>query len=183
MARALASLAWVARARGEGWHAKQQFVDSLEPFQRPGATWGIAECLLGLATLIADWSQFAVAAMLFGSVAVLRETYSIQLADIQVTELKPSSSRATSEPDLEAVRDALGVTRFETLWQAGRGLTVDAAVTMARRAGGGYQTAFGFCARARPWLGHSRGLSAEDTGAASCLGEVRYSACLAPRGS
>jgi hypothetical protein len=137
MARALASLAWVARARGAAPLAKQQFAQSLALFQKLGAMWGIAECLVGLTRLAADGRQFEVAARLFGSVAMLRETHSIRLADDQVAERAAGTRAATLEQELEAVRAALGTPRFDALWQAGRGLTVDDAVMMALAAGAG----------------------------------------------
>jgi class 3 adenylate cyclase len=131
MARALASLAWVARAQGALPLAKQQFGQSLALFQKLGATWGTSECLVGLARLAAEGAQFDLAARLFGSVAMLRETHSIRLADDQVAERAAGTRAATMEQDLEVVRTALGLTRFEALWRAGRGLTVDDAVTLA----------------------------------------------------
>ena len=130
MARALASLAWVARAQGALSLAKQQFGQSLALFQKVGATWGTSECLVGLARLAAEGAQFDLAARLFGSVAMFRETHSIRLAGDQVAERAAGTRAANTEHDLEVVRAALGPTRFESMWGAGRGLTLDEAVTV-----------------------------------------------------
>ena len=129
MARALTSLAWIARARGELRLARQQFGESLALFQKLGATWGIAECLAGLARLAAGAAQFDVATRLFGSAARLSETQSIR--PDQLAERAVGTHAASLEHDLEAMRSALGPRRFEALWEAGRELTVDDAVTVA----------------------------------------------------
>ena len=131
MAMTLANLAWVSRAQGDASRAKQQFGQSLALFQKLGATWGIAECLAGLARLATDGAQFDIAARLFGSAAMLHETHSIRLANYQVAERAGGTRSVTAEQDLETVRAALGTRRFEPLWQAGRELTVDDAVTFA----------------------------------------------------
>ena len=131
VARALASLAWVARAQGDAARAKQQFSQSLALFHKLGATWGIAECLAGLARLATDGAQFDMAARLFGTAAMLRETHSIRLGSDQMAERAAGARAVTEQRDLETVRAALGTHRFEALWQAGRELTVDDAVTLA----------------------------------------------------
>jgi hypothetical protein len=78
VARAQASLAWIARSQGESRLAMQKFGESLALFHKLGATWGIAECLAALARLAADAAQFDVAARLFGSAARIREIQSIR---------------------------------------------------------------------------------------------------------
>jgi DNA-binding NarL/FixJ family response regulator len=127
--RTLASLAWIARTQGKARLARQQFGESLALFQKLGATWGIAECLAALARLAADAGQLDVATRLFGSAARLRETQSMR--PDQLAERAVGTHAATLEQDLEAVRSALGPRRFEALWEAGRELTVDDAVTVA----------------------------------------------------
>ena len=130
MARALADQAWVARARGNSSRAKQQFRRSLVLFQKLGATWGIADCLVGMARLAKDGAQFDIAARLFGSAAMLPQAHSIRFADDQVVE-RAAGARARVERDLDAVRAALGTRRFDALWQVGCELTIDDAVTLA----------------------------------------------------
>ena len=62
---------------------------------------------------------------------MLRETHSIRLGSDQMAERAAGTRAVTEQRDLEAVRAALGTRRFEALWQAGRELTVDDAVTLA----------------------------------------------------
>jgi hypothetical protein len=135
VARALASLAWIARTQGESQLARQRFGESLALFQKLGATWGIAECLAALARLAADAAQFDVATGLFGSAERLREIQSIR--PDQLAERAVGTHAATLEQDLEALRSALGTRRFEALWEAGRALTVDDAVKVALAASPG----------------------------------------------
>jgi predicted ATPase/DNA-binding CsgD family transcriptional regulator len=113
-----------ARERGDSTEAEEQLGEGLRIYRDFGDLWGTAQCLEGLAVIAGDSGHSERAAQLFGSASGLRETIGIQLSPQYVTK---------REPELDALRAALGSNRFESAWQMGRELPVGEAIDLALR--------------------------------------------------
>jgi len=122
MAWVLGPLARVSRAHGDVLKAEQQYGESLTLFQKVGATWGIAECLEAVAGLAVATGKRERAVRLFGCAAALRENIGLRLAPRIASKL---------EEALTGLRAALGTSRFEAEWQAGRTLSLNDAIALA----------------------------------------------------
>ncbi len=119
---ALTGLARLTRTRGEPERATALFQESLTHRRAIGDMHGVAECLDGLAGIARVQGKPARATRLFGAAEALREAIGVRVSP---------SNRALSEPDLLAVRAALGQQAFAAAWAEGQALSLEAAIEEA----------------------------------------------------
>ena len=119
---ALLCLADIARARGDVIRAEAIDGEALSVFKSLGAPGGIADALQGLGFSALRRRRWKRTATLLGAATAVRTAFDIVLLPSQ------------REPFARAVgttRAGLGGTRFETAWQAGLAMTMDAAIAFA----------------------------------------------------
>jgi predicted ATPase/DNA-binding SARP family transcriptional activator len=116
--RLLHNLGQIALQQGELLHAGEQFVESLRLFAEQRVERGMLEALIALGTLATAQGRTLLAAQLWGAVESLSEQPGL--------DLWPPDQLAYAEALLQA-RTASSSDAFTMAWQAGRGLTWDAA--------------------------------------------------------
>jgi DNA-binding CsgD family transcriptional regulator len=116
----LHNLGYIALHDGDADRAEALFTESLSLFQRRGNPRGIAECLIGFATVAAARGRQRVwAVRLFAA------------ADAALGRLNAHmspSNRADYERSLKALGTRLGQAAFDSAWSSGRMLSLDDAV-------------------------------------------------------
>ncbi len=125
------NLARAAMHLGRLDEALERLVASLRTFDEIGDADGCAECLEGLAMLANARDDSRRAAQLFGLAAVVRKEAGTQPAMFQLAEV---------ERELDITRSRLDQATFDTEWQAGHEMSVEAAIELvgafARTVGG-----------------------------------------------
>ena len=122
------NLADALRDSGDLPQAVDQYRDALAEFAAADDHQGVAQVFLGLGGVMARVGQFESAAKLLGAASVLKPGE------------EPGSSEKSHEianlkADLDAIRGALGEEAFTAAWEAGRALSLDAAVKVALSSG------------------------------------------------
>lgn len=128
LARVLHSLGYVARAQGEIQQAHRYFEESLTLFRERGAARGMAECFVGLASLIDETTSLSDArraALLLGAAAAQLDTLGAALWPADRNE------RARSEALLVSL---LGHDDLRMLLEHGRTLSLEQADTQRTNA-------------------------------------------------
>jgi predicted ATPase/DNA-binding CsgD family transcriptional regulator len=129
IAWSLLYLGFIARAEGDLARARSRYVECLEQRWSAGDQRGIAQCFEGLAAVeVAHLRQAGPgsaerAARLYGVAEGLRDRIRAPI---------PPSELADYERDVRDLRDALGEPSLSQCWEAGRLLSLEAAVTFAR---------------------------------------------------
>jgi predicted ATPase/class 3 adenylate cyclase len=118
------NLADALRDSGDLPQAVVQYRDALAEFADADDHQGVAQVFLGLGGVMARMGRFESAAKLLGAASVLK------------TGEEPGSPEKSHEiahlkADLDVIRGALGEEAFTAAWEAGRALSVDAAVKVA----------------------------------------------------
>ncbi len=120
-ASVLHNLGYVALNRGDRRQAHEFFRQALSLFQSLGDRRGLAECVVGLAGVVAT-EQPERAARLFGAAEWLFETMGAQLSP-------------TNQPDYEqylaVARDRIDTQAFASAWEEGRAMTLKQAMAYA----------------------------------------------------
>jgi non-specific serine/threonine protein kinase len=116
----LRHLATVSGDQGDVVKAEQLYRESMTLSQRVGATWGMVECLEGLAQLALASAEPERAVRLFGCAAGVRENIGLPLTGRLAARFEGAFAR---------LRASLGARRFEAAWQAGRTLSLNDAVS------------------------------------------------------
>jgi predicted ATPase/DNA-binding SARP family transcriptional activator len=119
---ALTNLGLVAQARGDYVGARTFHGRSLELSRTYGEPRSIAEGLEELARVDAAEGRFERAATLLGASQAVREAVGAPIPGPDVPRFDEAAAR---------VRSALGEEPFQAAWDAGRALTLDAAVALA----------------------------------------------------
>jgi len=132
MAWVLGHLARVSHARGDVLEAERQYGESMTLFQKVGATWGMTECLEGVARLALATDRPERAVELYACAAAVRENIGLPLTRRIASERQAALAR---------LRSLLGASRFEAEWRTGRALSLNEAISLAlpRSATGGSQ--------------------------------------------
>ncbi|HUS13610.1 MAG TPA: tetratricopeptide repeat protein [Chloroflexia bacterium] len=123
MAAALRNLGSVALACDDPVAAQGYFLESLALFEALGDRSGMARCVAGLAARATCGGSAARAALLFGAVDSLHEQTGLRLLPADQDEY---------DGYLAAARAALDPPAWASAWSAGRRLSVDAALALAR---------------------------------------------------
>jgi hypothetical protein len=126
-----AHICHVALARGDYAGAQTMYIEAIEELQLIGNRRHAADCLDGLAVILAARGEAALGAHLMGAAAAIRESIAVPLAPAE---------RPIAEGRVAAVRAALHPDAFESTWQAGQAPGWEAAAEEAlaavrRRAG------------------------------------------------
>lgn len=122
VASALHKLGQVSRSRSDARGARAHFVESMAMQRELGNKQGIAECLAGLAGVATDSGTPRRAVQLFAAANQLLEAIGVPLA--------PADQHVLSQ-DLDAAREQLEATAWDTAWTAGRALTPENAIALA----------------------------------------------------
>jgi predicted ATPase len=123
VAEAQALLAELARQRDDVQRARELFSESLSIFEEHGDQIGIAQCLTGIGRVLAMQHQLVDAVRLLGAAAVIHDALgSRQMHGVD----------ARDEALLAPLRAALGGEAFDLEWTAGRELSAEQAVVVAR---------------------------------------------------
>lgn len=117
----LHNLAYIAHYRGDDAEARKLFEESLSLFSEMGDRRGMAECVAGLACLMAE-TKPAETARLFGAATAAMRALG--------TRLSPSNE-ADYDQALEAVHARLDYAAFQAAWTEGEGMTLKAAAAQA----------------------------------------------------
>ena len=115
-------LGFIALFEGQRGRALALFRDSLVKFQQFGDRLGIIYSLLGIGVEAASQGKADRAANLFGAADILTEMTGFRL---------PPGQSAIYESSVAAIREELGETTFTDVWQAGRQMSLDEAVSYA----------------------------------------------------
>lgn len=107
----LHNLGYIALRDGNGRRARNLFREALEQFRDQGDQRGIADCLDGLAGLLAVMGQGEHAAELFGTAETLRETIGTIVWPANVADYQCGIS---------LLRDSLDAETLDNAWRAGR---------------------------------------------------------------
>ncbi|HJS17996.1 MAG TPA: tetratricopeptide repeat protein [Anaerolineales bacterium] len=122
LARFVHNLGYIAQHEEDFELAESQFRESLAMFRRLGNRRGIAECLAGLAGLIAQQGHTKRGATLLGAAESL----------LKVTGgAWWPADRVEVERNREMLRSALGADEFAKAWKKGEELTLDQAIHFA----------------------------------------------------
>ncbi len=121
IAYALTNLGKLAMTTGDFDQAAKYFEESLALRQEHGEEMSVAGCLRGLAMVAATAGRVEKAACLFGAAEALRERIG----------LPQPRHHARYQQAVSQCRMALGDGQLFALWQSGRGLSLEAAVTVA----------------------------------------------------
>jgi hypothetical protein len=116
------NLGYVALAQHETSSAAAHFTDALHQFSWRGDRRGIAECVIGLASVAAAQGEAVTAARLFGAGQAALEALG--------TQLWPSN-RPDYEHWVARTQAELSASVFESVWSEGRMLSLNAAVACA----------------------------------------------------
>jgi hypothetical protein len=116
------NLGYVALAEHEPSSAAAHFTDALHQFSWRGDRRGVAECVIGLASVAAAEGDAVTAARLFGAGQAALEALGTQLWPSNRPDYEHWVARTGAE---------LSASVFEILWSEGRTLSLDAAVTRA----------------------------------------------------
>ncbi|HKQ54218.1 MAG TPA: protein kinase [Pyrinomonadaceae bacterium] len=119
------SLGDIARLGGDYAGATSLYRESLVLFRETGDKRSLTFCLDGLAEAACKLGQYERAAQLFGAAVRLREAIGAPL---------PAAERTDYDTSLAAARAGLSEQRFAALWQQGRDMKLDAAITYALNA-------------------------------------------------
>ncbi len=122
LARLVHTLGYIAQHEGQGERAGALFRESLAMFQRVGNQRGIAECLAGLAGLFAEVGSLEKAAQLLSAASAIQ--------DESGAAWWPAD-RVEVERNLAHIKGALDESAFEAAWTAGKGMSIDQAITFA----------------------------------------------------
>ena len=112
----------VAAAQGKLERAETLYQEGLSLYQEVGDRPGIAECLRGLASVVAAQADAAKAACLFGAAEGLREAIGASLLP---------DERAGYDGMVAAARACLGDKAFAAAWASGRTMMLEQAVAYA----------------------------------------------------
>jgi predicted ATPase/DNA-binding CsgD family transcriptional regulator len=123
-AQELANLGHIRLALDQRAAAAAAFRQALETWRALGNTLDVAECLEGVAAVVAD-SQPRRAAQLLGASEALRETSGAPVAAVDLSRYALLVAR---------VKNHLRADTFATAWRQGRELPIDAAMDLALRA-------------------------------------------------
>ena len=122
VASALHKLGHVSLATNGVGLARQRFAESLALQQGLGNKQGIAECLAGLAAVAAAAGGTERAAQVFAASSTLVTAIGVPLAPVD---------RLTLTRGMDAVRERLGPTAWESAWATGSTLSTDEVVRLA----------------------------------------------------
>jgi non-specific serine/threonine protein kinase len=117
----LHNLGYVTHRQGDDRQARALFAEALFLCREVSDRLGVAECLAGLASLVAE-TQPVRTARLFGSAMAAVEAMGSRLN---------WSPQADHEHSLASARRCLGDQAFEAAWANGRSLTLEQAITYA----------------------------------------------------
>jgi predicted ATPase/DNA-binding CsgD family transcriptional regulator len=126
IANSLLSLAIVARLQGKHDHSINLLKQSLALFQKIGDTANIALCLREFSAIAATQGHSQLAVQLYASADTILEALGY---------LSDHAYRAESNHPLANVHSRMGGTRFNTVWESGRALTLDQAIEQAQGLG------------------------------------------------
>jgi hypothetical protein len=118
----LQNLAYIAQHQQDYQRARSLFAEGLANSQELDDKHSIANCLAGLAGILAILGQPHRAACLFGAAEALR--------DITGSQIQPAD-RPDYESNIAVTRAQLDLTTFEMAWAEGRAMTLDQAVEFA----------------------------------------------------
>ncbi len=118
----LGTLGWVAMREGDWNRAVARLGESLEVRREIGDKGGSAWCLERLAEVALAKGQDEKAVRLFGAAAALRSSISSVIDPVDQSE---------HQSKLTSLRAELGEERFASIWDEGRGLTLEQAVVYA----------------------------------------------------
>ena len=121
-ASVLHNIGYVSIHEGNLTGAAEHFGASLRLFQRRGERRGVAECLVGLACVLAAAGEARLAARLFGAAEATFEVLQTRLS---------ASNRADYERGLALARGGLDPAAFFAAWSGGRRLSLNDAVCEA----------------------------------------------------
>ena len=122
VAWALHNLGYVARAQGDYAQASAYFKDSLAMWQTVGNPFGILQVLAGFAAVALSTGRVTHAARLFGATDALLGALGAKLYPMDLAEY---------ERNLAALRAQLDADAFAAVWEEGRALNLDQAITLA----------------------------------------------------
>jgi tetratricopeptide (TPR) repeat protein len=123
-ALAALDLADALRDSGDLRKAVVQYRDALAEFAAAEDRALVAQVFLGLGGIMARVGQFENGAKLLGAASVLK-------SGEETGSAEQSPEISTLETDLDVIRGALGEEAFTAAWDAGRALSLDAAVQAA----------------------------------------------------
>ena len=112
----------LARVRGEHVEVAALWKEALIVSSELEHSWSVLRALAGLAGAAGLAADHERAARLFGAVEALREAGGTR---------EHRQWRAVYEPDVAAVRDALGEAAFAAAWAEGREMSMQQAITYA----------------------------------------------------
>jgi tetratricopeptide (TPR) repeat protein len=135
MVGSLNSLGLMANSRGDFSRARQLFGECLGIHRGTGDVPGIAGCLAGFAGVAVGEHEPARAARLLGAEALARVGGPSVAADLRDWRMD-AVNRAEYDRYAAAARDALGEEAFAAAWEAGRALSLEAAVEYALQESG-----------------------------------------------
>jgi predicted ATPase/DNA-binding SARP family transcriptional activator len=115
-------LAEIARRQGDFPRAVELYRRSVDRIRSGGVTWGLIDCLDGLAKVAVAAGQPERAARLFGAVEALRG---------HSGGVRPPAARAEYAEVIDGIRAALGEDQFHAAWSAGLAMTREAAMEEA----------------------------------------------------
>jgi DNA-binding CsgD family transcriptional regulator len=119
------NLGYVALAQGSASSATQHFLEAADTYQRYGPDWrGVAECVMGLASVAVRIRQATLAARLFGAAEAALERLQ--------TTFSPSN-RADYERALVMLREMLDANAVAAAWQEGRATGLEQALSEAHQ--------------------------------------------------
>jgi non-specific serine/threonine protein kinase len=118
----LQNLAYVAQHQDDYVRAKSLFAEGLRISQELQDRLSIANCLVGLAGVLAILGQGQRAAQLFGAAEALRDTLGAQIQP---------GDRPDYEANLAFIRSELDESTFEAAWNQGRAMPLERLVASA----------------------------------------------------
>jgi hypothetical protein len=116
------NLGYVALHQGDNRQAAAHFMESLALRQTLGSNLWMAECLVGMASVVVVQGQGEQAARLFGAVQDVLESSGAMLSP---------ADRNEYERNVLAARAKLDETTFAAAWAQGRAMTLEQAVATA----------------------------------------------------
>jgi DNA-binding CsgD family transcriptional regulator len=122
-AQVLLTLGWIEQQLADSPRTAARFAESLTLCQEIGDRVGILACLEGIASVAAVRGRAAWAARLLGAAAALRAAIGVRVA---------ATDQPRSERILATVRGQIDSAAFSAAWEAGRVLSIDGAIALAR---------------------------------------------------